>query len=150
MRTLMASSVRRRGRPGAAPGCHLVPVRRRWPHSLGHRCRDWCHATPHSPSALPLAQPLSRVSNGRGAIAIAAESFASSSRPRLRVASPLRASPGPPRAPPSSPPLGCPRFHQGEPHFLGFPASGSRPSRPNSGETHRCSLPTSFLRSELR
>ena len=65
----MASSVRRRGRPGAAPGCHLVPVRWCWPHSSGHRCRHGRHATPalaqHPPTR---SASLSRVSDGRSDI----------------------------------------------------------------------------------
>ena len=42
----MASSVRRRGRPGAARGCHLAPIRRCWTHWSGHRRRQGRHATP--------------------------------------------------------------------------------------------------------
>ena len=58
----MASSVRRRGRPGATSGCYLAPVRQRWPHWSSRQCCHGCHATPHSPSALPLALPLSLAS----------------------------------------------------------------------------------------
>ena len=78
---------------------------------------------------------LSHVSDGRGAITIAVESFASSVRRRPRVVSPLRASLSPPRAPPSSPPLGRQRSPRGEPHFSCFPSSGSRPSRPQLWRT---------------
>ena len=63
------------------------------------------------------------------AVAIAAESFASSSRPRLCVLLRLRAPPSPPRAPPSSPPISWTRSPRGERHFASSPSSGSRPSR---------------------
>ena len=68
-------------------------------------------ATTHrTQSALVHSLPvsLSRLRGG-SAIAIAAESFASSSRPHLCVSPCLRASPSSPRAPPSSPPLGWTR-----------------------------------------
>ena len=95
---------------------------------------------PHSPSTHPLALPLSLASPTVEATSIATESFASSSRPLLRVASPLRVS----LSPPSSPPLGYPRFPRGEPHFSSSPSSGSRPSRPQLRRTspllHPCLL----------
>ena len=99
--------------PSATPVRHLAPVRRCWPRSSGRRCRHGCHDTPHSLSARPLSLSLSSLRGG-SAIAIAAESFASSSRPHLCVLPHLRASPSSPRAPPSSPPLGWTRSPRGE------------------------------------
>ena len=80
------------------------------------------------PSILLLLS-LSRARSGGNAVAIAAESFASSSRPRLCVLLRLRAPPSPPRAPPSSPPISWTRSPRGERHFASSPSSGSRPSR---------------------
>ena len=79
------------------------------------------------PSTLLL--PLSLALSGGNAIAIAAESFASSSHPRLYVLPRLRASPSSPRAPPSSPPFSWMRSPRGERHFASSSSSGSRPSR---------------------
>ena len=96
------------------------------------------------PSTLSLSLSLSRDSDGENAITIAAESFASSSRPRICASPLLRASPSPPRAPPSSPPLGWTRSPRGEPHFVSLPSSGSWPSRPRFWRTspllHPCLL----------
>ena len=71
-----------------------------------------------------LSAPLSRDSNGSSVVAIAAESFVSSSRSCLHVSPLLWASPSLPRAPPSSPPLGWPRSPRGEPHFPRFVVVG--------------------------
>ena len=123
--------------PSATPSCHLAPIRQRWPRSLGHQRRHGLHDTPHSLSARPLSSFLSlpRDSVGDSAISIAAASFASSLCPRLYVSPRLRASPSPPRPPPSFPPLGRTRSPRGEWHFTSSSSSGSRPSRPRFRRT---------------
>ena len=123
MRTLMASSVRRRGRPGAAPGCHLAPIHWYWPHSSSRQRCHGRHATPHSSCACPFSLPRSlatptaaassplplRASRAPRALTFASRLFFE----RLRVCLKLR----------------------GEPHFLGLLSSGSRPSRPRLWRT---------------
>ena len=122
--------------PSATPVRHLAAVRWCWPRSLGHRCRHGRHDTPHSLSARPLSPCLSLATPpGESVIAIAAERFASSLRPRLCISPRLRASPSSPRAPPSSPALGWTRSPRGEPHFTSSSSSGSRPSRPRFRRT---------------
>ena len=79
------------------------------------------------PSILLL--PLSRARSSGNAVAIAVESFASSSCLRLCVLLRLRAPPSLPRSPPSSPPIGLMRSPRGERHFASSSSSGSRPSR---------------------
>jgi len=102
--------------------------------------------TPRTHPALVHSLPpsLSRDSDGESAIPIAVESFASSSRPRHCASPLLRASLCPPRAPPSSPPLGWPRSPRGEPYFARLLSSGSRSSRPRFRRTspllHPCLL----------
>ena len=131
--TLIASLDSERSSPSgtsrAPPVRQMAPVRRRWPSSSGRRCWHGRHGAPHSLSPSILLLPLSRARSGGNAVAIAAESFASSSRPRLCISLCLRAPPSPPRAPPSSPPISWTRSPRGERHFASSPSSGSRPSR---------------------
>ena len=116
--------------PSATPVRHLALVCRRWLRSSGCQRRHGRHDTPHSLSARPLSSCLSTATPpGESAVAIAAVSFASTSRSRLCVSPRLRASPSPPRAPPSSPPFRWTRSPRGEPHFASSSSSGSRPSR---------------------
>ena len=146
----MASSVRRRGRPGAAPSCHLAPVRWRWPHSSGRRRRHGRHATPHSPSVHSFALPLSLAT------------------PTPEAPSPEAPSPLLPRASRAPCALTCASRHLSERlryllHLLAgrdFPEM-SRISQdyrhrvhgrcdPDSGEPRRCSIHASFLLSKSR
>jgi len=135
-------------RPRVRP---VSSVRRRWPRSSGHRRRHGRHDAPHSPAlvdSLPLS--LARDSDGGNTIAIVAESSASFARARLRISPRPRASPSLPQASPSSPPLGWTRPPRGELHVARLSSSGSRPSRPDSGEPCRCSVLAFFFPSESR
>jgi len=135
MKALMASPVRRRGRPTQhlaaiwCPYAGLAPLVRPTMPSRMPR------PPPHTPGALPLALSLCCTLQCRGTIAIVAERFVSFACLRPRAAPPLWESLSPSRAPPSSPPLSHPRLPRGEPHFPCFPSSSLWPSRPQLWRT---------------
>jgi len=128
-------------------------VRRRWPLSSGHRRHHGRHDAPHSlASSTPsLSLSLSRDSDGGNALATVAESSASFARARLRVSPHPRVSPSPPRASPSSAPLGWTRSPRGELHFASLPSSRSRGRDPiPANHIAAPSLPSFFPPSRVR
>ena len=131
---LNRSRARRRGRPAR----HLAAIWRPYAgvgptHQVDDIIMDATTPQTHPALVHSLPSSISRDSVDESAIAIAAESFASSPRPRLCVSPRLQASPSPPRAPPSSPPLGWTRSPRGEPHFTNRRHQRSRPSRHRFG-----------------
>ena len=149
---LNRSRARRRGRPAQ----HLAAICRPYAgvgptHQVINAIMDATTHRTHPTLVRSLPPSLARDSDGGNAIAIVAESSASFARARLRVSPHLRASPSPPRAPPSSPPLRWTRSPRGELHFVSCRRRVHGRRDPESGEPRAApSLPSFFLLSRVR